>query len=216
MSAQHVTTPAREQTAPREATAEDECQAIAGDVTETANVRRTPSRTMEPGGNGGGDHETDARGSGDRGVVHAAAPGESARGAEWREQQRLKHAGAGKGGKKKRRGGLGRGFDHSRWRRRKVAIQLMYEGERYAGFCSQVARRNRLLHPPTPRSPFSASPQDACRLRASSPCGAHAGEEGRREGTEGFAASVPAGSGVIGVARAPAVPPTADAAPAPA
>ena len=31
-----------------------------------------------------------------------------------------------------------RSFDHSKWRRRTVAVQLMYEGENFAGFCSQV------------------------------------------------------------------------------
>ncbi|CAN0196865.1 unnamed protein product, partial [Ectocarpus sp. 12 AP-2014] len=33
--------------------------------------------------------------------------------------------------------GQQRDFDHSRWRKRTVAVQLMYEGGGYAGFCSQ-------------------------------------------------------------------------------
>lgn len=69
---------------------------------------------------------------------------QSVRGEAWKEkkrlkleEQRLKQGNAGKATKKKRKGN-GRSFDHARWRRRTVAIQLMYEGENYAGFCSQV------------------------------------------------------------------------------
>ena len=77
----------------------------------------------------------------------------SARGQSWRDKQQLKkqqkqqlekqqqdrEGGAGgKPGKKKKRGAE-REFDHSRWRRRTVAVQLMYEGEGYAGFCSQAS-----------------------------------------------------------------------------
>lgn len=69
----------------------------------------------------------------------------SARGLSWKEKQRRKKvvaaAAAAAGvvaGKGKKKRGQERDFDHSRWRKRTVAFQLMYEGGGYAGFCSQV------------------------------------------------------------------------------
>ena len=69
----------------------------------------------------------------------------SARGLSWKEKRQQKKVAAvaaaaasvvvGKGKKKR---GQERDFDHARWRKRTVAFQLMYEGEGYAGFCSQV------------------------------------------------------------------------------
>ncbi|CAN0418335.1 unnamed protein product [Ectocarpus sp. 12 AP-2014] len=74
-------------------------------------------------------------------------PPQGPRGLSWREKQRQKAAekeagGGGGGGNKKRRkskkeAGQQRDFDHSRWRKRTIAVQLMYEGGGYAGFCSQ-------------------------------------------------------------------------------
>lgn len=74
------------------------------------------------------------------GEASSAAGRPSARGLSWtnrkREKQQQQAGRAGKGRRKKR--GQERGFDHSRWRRRTVAVQLMYEGQNFAGFCSQV------------------------------------------------------------------------------
>ncbi|CBJ28643.1 pseudouridylate synthase 3 [Ectocarpus siliculosus] len=78
----------------------------------------------------------------------APVPPQGPRGLSWREKQRQKAAekeaggGGGGGGNKKGRkskkgAGQQRDFDHSRWRKRTVAVQLMYEGGGYAGFCSQ-------------------------------------------------------------------------------
>lgn len=51
--------------------------------------------------------------------------------------QRNRQAGMSK--KKRQAAARGeRSFDHSKWRRRTVAVQLMYEGQNFAGFCSQV------------------------------------------------------------------------------
>ncbi|CAM9796854.1 unnamed protein product, partial [Laminaria digitata] len=68
----------------------------------------------------------------------------SARGLSWKEKQREKKVAAAAAaaagvvpGKGKKKRGQERNFDHSRWRKRTVAFQLMYEGEGYAGFCSQ-------------------------------------------------------------------------------
>lgn len=84
-----------------------------------------------------------------QGAPTQAVPG--ARGLSWREKQRQKKelaavkaaaaeaseasGGEGKGKSRRRRE---REFDFSRWRKRTVAVQLMYEGEGFAGFCSQV------------------------------------------------------------------------------
>lgn len=77
----------------------------------------------------------------------AQVPPQGPRGLSWKEKQREKaQAAAEKGaGKGKGKGGggssrkkKGRDFDHARWRKRSIAVQLMYEGENYAGFCSQV------------------------------------------------------------------------------
>ena len=76
-------------------------------------------------------------------------PPQGARGASWREKQLQKAAKAAEKRAENGAGGVGgsgssrrqkkdRDFDHSRWRKRTVAVQLMYEGGNYAGFCSQV------------------------------------------------------------------------------
>lgn len=86
--------------------------------------------------------------AGATGEAKTAAAAVSSREQSWRDRQQQKKqeqlnlkqqggvAGGTKGKKKKR--GAGREFDHSRWRRRTVAVQLMYEGGSYAGFCSQA------------------------------------------------------------------------------
>lgn len=87
--------------------------------------------------------------AGATGEEKTAAAAVSAREQSWRDRQQKKKkqeqlnlkqqgrvAGVTKGKKKKR--GVEREFDHSRWRRRTVAVQLMYEGGGYAGFCSQA------------------------------------------------------------------------------
>eukprot|EP00752_Nemacystus_decipiens_P008308 g7426.t1 len=75
-------------------------------------------------------------------AAEASVPPQGARGASWREKQRQKAAkaaenGAGGGGGGSKKLKKDRDFDHSRWRKRAVAVQLMYEGGNYAGFCSQ-------------------------------------------------------------------------------
>ncbi|CAM9193141.1 unnamed protein product [Ectocarpus sp. 4 AP-2014] len=104
----------------------------------------------------GGRNEAEASSTQGLGTGHTRAaasqapvPPQGPRGLSWREKQRQKAAekeagggGGGGGGNKKGRkskkgAGQQRDFDHSRWRKRTVAVQLMYEGGAYAGFCSQ-------------------------------------------------------------------------------
>ncbi|CAM9740210.1 unnamed protein product [Ectocarpus sp. 6 AP-2014] len=101
----------------------------------------------------GGSNEAEAPSTQGLGTGHTRAaasqapvPPQGPRGLSWREKQRQKaaekEAAAGGGGNKKGRkskkgAGQQRDFDHSRWRKRTVAVQLMYEGGGYAGFCSQ-------------------------------------------------------------------------------
>ncbi|CAN0067146.1 unnamed protein product [Ectocarpus fasciculatus] len=97
------------------------------------------SRSEEASSTQGGTAAGSAR------AAQAPVPPQGPRGLSWREKQRQKaaekEAGGGSGTKKGRKGkkaaGQQRDFDHSRWRKRTVAVQLMYEGGGYAGFCSQ-------------------------------------------------------------------------------
>lgn len=101
--------------------------------------------------------------AGATGEAKTGATEVSARGQSWRDRQQQKKqeqlnlkqhqeqqkqqgrvAGGTKGKKKKR--GAEREFDHSRWRRRTVAVQLMYEGGGYAGFCSQAGDDHSFVH----------------------------------------------------------------------
>ncbi|CAB1099278.1 unnamed protein product [Ectocarpus sp. CCAP 1310/34] len=122
----------------------------AGTDDTTAAGSDKASSTQSGAAAGGSREASSTQGLG-TGHTRAAAsqapvPPQGPRGLSWREKQRQKaaekEAGGGGGGNKKGRkskkgAGQQRDFDHARWRKRTVAVQLMYEGGGYAGFCSQ-------------------------------------------------------------------------------
>lgn len=102
-----------------------------GETEQPNSPHVDPGQALEPSG-----HDDTQN------VSLPSRPKQSARGAAWKAKQQLKaqqRAGdSSVGSGKKRRKGGDREFDHSCVRRRNIAVQLMYEGETYAGFCSQV------------------------------------------------------------------------------
>ncbi|CAM9780027.1 unnamed protein product [Scytosiphon promiscuus] len=109
--------------------------AAAGNHTAATAIAATPTREALASASGGTAPS-----------LPAQVPPQGPRGLSWKEKQREKALaaaekgdgkGKGKGGGGSSRKKKGRDFDHSRWRKRSIAVQLMYEGENYAGFCSQ-------------------------------------------------------------------------------